>query len=79
VRSDSNTQIDEDIMAYFDINKGAGTDTTIEARTIFDRLVKFVAVRVTSIANRPGKSPEQLLAAQHRAEAARRAVDNLMR
>ena len=66
-------------MAYFDINKTAGTDTAPEARGIFDRLVKYIAARVTDIANRPGKSPEDIVAAQHRAEAHRRAVDKLMR
>lgn len=66
-------------MAYFDINKSAGTDTSTEARTIFDRLVKFVSASVARITTRPGKSPEHLIAAQHRAEAHRRAVDTLMR
>ena len=66
-------------MAYFDTNKTAGTDTATEARTIFDRLVKSVAATVTRITTRPGKSPEHLIAAQHRAEAHRRAVDTLMR
>lgn len=66
-------------MAYFDINKTAGTDTTPEARTIFDRLVTSLAARVADIVNRPGKSPQDLIAARHRAEAHRRAVDRLMR
>jgi hypothetical protein len=66
-------------MAYFDTNKTAAIDTATEARTIFDRLVKFVSASVTRITTHPGKSPDQLVAAQHRAEAHRRAVDTLMR
>lgn len=66
-------------MAYFDTRKSAGTGTPRTARVIFDRLVKFFTLRVTAIPTRPGTSPEQLLAAQHRAEAHRRAVDRLMR
>ncbi|WP_439122557.1 hypothetical protein [Marivita sp.] len=66
-------------MAYFDTSKTAGADTTTDARTIFDRLVKFIAARVTNITTRSVKSPHQIVAAQHRAQAHRRAVDKLMR
>lgn len=66
-------------MAYFDTRKTAGTNTAFDAKSIFDRLVKFIPARVTAITTRPGTSPEQIVAAQHRAEAHRRAVDKLMR
>jgi hypothetical protein len=66
-------------MAYFDTRKTAGTTTTFDAKSIFDRLVKFITVRVTATAARRGTSPDQIVAAQHRAEAHRRAVDRLMR
>jgi hypothetical protein len=66
-------------MAYFDTRKTAGTNTALDAKRIFDRLVKFLVARVTPIANRPGTSPHHIVAAQHRAAAHRRAVDKLMR
>jgi len=66
-------------MAYFDSRKTAGTNTAFDARDIFDRLVKFITARVAAITTRPGTSPEDIVAAQHRAEAHRRAVDNLLR
>ena len=66
-------------MAYFDTGKTADTDTTPGVRSIFDRLVKFLDARVAAIETRPGTSPEDIVAAQHRAEAHRRAVDRLMR
>jgi hypothetical protein len=66
-------------MAYFDTRKTAGTTTARDVQGVFDRLVKFIAARVTAIANRTNKSPEDIVAAQHRAEAHRRAVDKLMR
>ncbi|MCR9107343.1 hypothetical protein [Marivita sp. XM-24bin2] len=66
-------------MAYFDTGKIADTATSTDARSIFDRLVKFIATRATAITTRPGISPKQIVAAQKRAEAHRRAVDKLMR
>jgi hypothetical protein len=66
-------------MAYFDTRKTTDIGTAPDARTIFDRLVGFIAARVTATVNRPGKAPQEHLAAQHRTEAARRAVDDLMR
>lgn len=66
-------------MAYFDTRKTAGINTVLDAKNIFDRLVKFIAARVAAITIRPGTSPDQIVAAQHRAEAHRRAVDKLMR
>jgi len=68
-------------MAYFDTNKTAGTatQTALEARTAFYRLVKSVLARLNTISTHSSKSPQDLVAAQHRAEAARRAVDNLIR
>ncbi|MCR9158426.1 MAG: hypothetical protein NXH80_14380 [Rhodobacteraceae bacterium] len=66
-------------MAYFDTRKTAGTNTALDAKSIFDRLVKFISARVTATTTRPGTSPDQIVAAQHRAEAHRRAVDKLMR
>lgn len=66
-------------MAYFDTRKTAGTGTTLDAKSVLDHLVKFIAARVTAIITRPGTSPDQIVAAQHRAEAHRRAVDKLMR
>ncbi|PRY78591.1 hypothetical protein [Marivita geojedonensis] len=62
-------------MAYFDTRKTTGT--TIGS--IFDQLVKFIMARISSTPKRPGKSPHDIVAAQHRAEAHRRAVDRLMR
>lgn len=66
-------------MAYFDTRKTARTTTTVDVQSVFDRLVKFIAARAIEITTRPGTSPEQIVAAQHRAEAHRRAVDKLMR
>lgn len=66
-------------MAYFDTRKTAGINRGLDAKNIFDRLVKFIAALVAAITIRPGTSPDQIVAAQHRAEAHRRAVDKLMR
>lgn len=66
-------------MAYFDTRKTAGTTTTRDVQSVFDRLVKFIAARATAITTRRGTPPDQIVAAQHRAEAHRRAVDKLMR
>jgi hypothetical protein len=73
------TQTDEGIMAYFDTRKTAGINRGLDAKNIFDRLVKFIAALVAAITIRPGTSPDQIVAAQHHAEAHRRAVDKLMR
>ncbi|MBO6883916.1 MAG: hypothetical protein JJ869_10110 [Marivita sp.] len=66
-------------MAYFDTRKTARTTTAVDVQGVFDRLVKFIAARATAITTRPSTSPDQIVAAQHRAEAHRRAVDKLMR
>lgn len=68
-------------MAYFDTDKTAGTtkDAAFDARTAFYRLVKSVSAALSRLTTHTSKSPEDLLAAQHRAEAARRKVDHLLR
>lgn len=63
-------------MAYFDTNKTAGTT---EITSGFYRLVKSLFARLTLSMVKPPKVPEEIVAAQHRAEAHRRAVDNLLR
>lgn len=66
-------------MAYFDTRKTIHTETAGPLRSIFDHLVKFAVTRVTASAKRATKSPQDLVAAQRRVEAHRRAVDRLMR
>lgn len=63
-------------MAYLDTNKAVGT---AEITSGFYRLVKSVVMRLTRRMDTPSKSPKEILAAQHRAEAHRCAVDNLLR
>ena len=64
-------------MAYIDTDQSAGS--AVKVRPVFYRLVKFLIGYIDRIARGPSKSPESVLAAQYRAEAHRRAVDNLIR
>lgn len=66
-------------MAYFDTGRIAGPDTSGKVQSVFDRLVKFIAAWNVAVANRPGASPETIVAARQRAEDHRRAVDRLLR
>ena len=63
-------------MAYFDTGKTAGTSQITSG---FYRLVKSLIARLSRATATQTKSPEDIIAAQHRAEAHRRAVDTLMR
>ena len=64
-------------MAYFDTAKSAAA--TNAARPTFYQLVKTALVHAATVLPRPTKAPEDLIAAQTRAEAHRRTVDRLMR
>lgn len=64
-------------MAYFDTAKSAVT--TNNTRPTFYQLVKTALAHATNILPRPAKKPEDVIAAQTRAEAHRRTVDRLMR
>ena len=64
-------------MAYFDTAKSAVT--TNNTRPTFYQLVKTALVHEATVLPRPTKAPEDLIAAQTRAEAHRRAVDKLLR
>lgn len=64
-------------MAYFDTAKSAAA--TNAARPTFYQLVKTALAHATNILPRPAKKPEDVIAAQTRAEAHRRAVDKLIR
>ena len=66
-------------MAYFDTHKTAASDTVTAAKTGFFRLVKTERAGLTRITTRTLKSPEDIVAAQQRAEAHRRKVDTLLR
>ena len=63
-------------MAYFDTDKTAGS--TAEITTALSRVIKAIVAQVVTAAQ-PRISPKDILAAQNRAQAHRRAVDNLMR
>lgn len=67
-------------MAYFDAAKATATvQPANEARTLLAQMLKTFAARLGRIGTRNKTSPENLIAAQRRAEAHRRAVDNLLR
>lgn len=64
-------------MAYFDTDKIAAPAT--ETRATLSKMVKGIVATFTQALPKSTRSPEDMVAAQRRAELARRKVDNLMR
>ncbi|SHH82951.1 hypothetical protein [Marivita hallyeonensis] len=68
-------------MAYFDTDKtiSAAPVTVTDTKTHLRRLIRILAAYLAKPRKGMKRKPEDLLAAQNRAETHRRAVDNLMR